>query len=58
MSLHPFLYLCRLAWQALGEMAPEEAMKNFIDMLDTLCPLFKPFIEAHKRDGEERERQA
>ncbi|KAK3915812.1 Protein TMED8 [Frankliniella fusca] len=48
----------RLAWQALGDMAQEEAMKSFVDLLDSLCHLFKPFIEAHKRDGEERERLA
>lgn len=48
----------RLAWQALGDMGQEEAMKSFVDLLDSLCHLFKPFIEAHKRDGEERERLA
>lgn len=48
----------RLAWQALGDMTQEDAMKNFVDVLDSLCTLFKPFIEAHKRDGEERKRVA
>jgi hypothetical protein len=27
-------------------------------LLDKLCPLFTPFVEAHKRDLEERERVA
>lgn len=54
----PTFYVCRLAWQALGEMSQEMAMKSFVDMLDSLCPLFKPFIEAHKRDAEERIRLA
>lgn len=54
----PTFYPCRLAWQALGEMSQEMAMKSFVDMLDSLCSLFKPFIEAHKRDAEERIRLA
>ncbi|GLH15424.1 hypothetical protein R5R35_009763 [Gryllus longicercus] len=48
----------RLAWQALGSMSREEAMQGFVERLDGLCPLFKPFVEAHKRDIEERERLA
>ncbi|XP_046981716.1 Golgi resident protein GCP60 [Schistocerca americana] len=48
----------RLAWQQLGTMSPEEAMCNFVERLDNLCPSFAPFIEAHKRDVEEKERLA
>lgn len=48
----------RLAWQQLGSMTPQEAMCNFVEKLDTLCPSFAPFIEAHKRDVEEKERLA
>jgi DNA topoisomerase VI subunit B len=33
-------------------------MAGFIELLDKLCPLFTPFVEAHKRDLEERERIA
>jgi hypothetical protein len=50
--------VCRLAWQALGDASQDEAMAGFIELLDKLCPMFKPFVEAHKRDLEERERVA
>jgi dolichol kinase len=50
--------VCRLAWQALGDASQDEAMAGFIELLDKLCPLFTPFVEAHKRDLEERERVA
>ena len=39
-------------------MSQEEAMRSFITMLEQLCPLFQPFVEAHKRDLEERQRIA
>lgn len=48
----------RLAWQSLGSTTREEAMAGFVKLLNKLCPLFKPFIEAHKWDVEERERIA
>ncbi|PSN50640.1 Golgi resident protein GCP60 [Blattella germanica] len=48
----------RLAWQSLGAMSRDEAMSGFVDLLDKLCPLFKPFVEAHKWDIEERDRIA
>ncbi|XP_054264447.1 Golgi resident protein GCP60 isoform X2 [Macrosteles quadrilineatus] len=47
----------RLAWQSLGEMSKEDAMCNFVLMLDRLCPLFTAYIEAHKADIEARERR-
>ncbi|KAJ9578200.1 hypothetical protein L9F63_005589, partial [Diploptera punctata] len=48
----------RLAWQSLGSITRGEAMAGFVKLLNKLCPLFKPFIEAHKWDVEERERIA
>ncbi|OQV15074.1 putative Protein TMED8 [Hypsibius exemplaris] len=47
----------RQAWSSLGTMSKEDAMIRFVDLLDVLCPLFKPYIEAHKRDREDRERR-
>lgn len=44
------LSFCRQAWASLGDMSKEDAMIRFVDLLDILCPLFKPYIEAHKRD--------
>lgn len=48
----------RLAWQQLGDISKAQAMEGFIELLDRLCPLFRPFIEAIKKDREEKIRQA
>ncbi|PNF42013.1 hypothetical protein B7P43_G12303, partial [Cryptotermes secundus] len=48
----------RLAWQTLGDINQDEAMTGFVELLDKLCPIFKPFVEAHKWDVEERKRIA
>lgn len=37
----------RAMWQALGDVSPQEAMKQFVDLLSNLCPLFQPYIQAH-----------
>lgn len=47
----------RQAWHDLGSLSREEAMKQFIDMLNNLCPLFLPFVEAHAKEKEEREQR-
>ena len=31
-------YLCREAWNKLGDMNKEEAMERYIDLLDELSP--------------------
>lgn len=38
-------------------MSPEDAKLNFIDLLNSLCPLFRPFVIAVKCDVEEKERK-
>lgn len=48
----------RLAWLQLGNISREQAMEGFVTLLDRLCPLFKPYIEAIKKDREEKERLA
>lgn len=48
----------RIAWQHLGTITKLQAMEGFIDLLDRLCPLFKPYVEAIKKDREEKFRQA
>lgn len=48
----------RIAWQHLGTITKLQAMEGFIDLLDRLCPLFKPYVEAIKKDREEKMRQA
>ncbi|CAH1388539.1 unnamed protein product [Nezara viridula] len=44
----------RLAWQSLGDMSTEDAMINFVELLDSRCNLFRPFVQAHKADLENR----
>lgn len=48
----------REQWSQLGSMSKLQAMEGFIDLLDRLCPTFKPCIEAIKKDKEEKRRQA
>ncbi|CAG7835829.1 unnamed protein product [Allacma fusca] len=45
----------RLAWQTLGDKTKADCMHEFITTLNKQCPLFKPFVEAHKRDSEAKE---
>ena len=53
----PIVICFRQAWVSLGDMSKEEAMTEFVRVLDGLCPLFKPYIEAHKTEKEEAERK-
>lgn len=48
----------RIAWQSLGSITKSQAMEGFIDLLDRSCAAFKPYIEAIKKDREEKERLA
>lgn len=45
-------------WASLGSMSKLQAMEGFVDLLDRLCPPFKPYIEAIKKDREEKLKQA
>ncbi|XP_074641767.1 Golgi resident protein GCP60-like [Tubulanus polymorphus] len=47
----------RQAWLTLGDMTKEVAMAEFVKLIDALCPLFKPYIEAHKTEQEEQEKR-
>lgn len=50
----------KIAWQKLGDTTKENAMLNFVNTLNEVCPLFHPFVEAHKKDMEmkaEREKE-
>lgn len=47
-----------MAWIQLGNISKAQAMEGFIDLLDRLCPLFKPYVEAIKKDREEKQRIA
>lgn len=48
----------RVAWQQLGNLSRAQSMEGFVDLLDRLCPLFKPYVEAIKKDKEEKHRLA
>lgn len=48
----------RIAWQHLGSLSRPQSMEGFIDLLDRLCPQFKPYVEAIKKDKEEKNRIA
>lgn len=48
----------RVAWQNLGSIGKSQAMEGFIDSLDRLCPSFRTYIEAIKKDQEEKKRLA
>lgn len=48
----------REQWSTLGTMSKLQAMEGFIDLLDRLCPSFKPYVEAIKQDREEKQKQA
>ncbi|XP_076464890.1 Golgi resident protein GCP60-like [Babylonia areolata] len=47
----------RQAWQALGEMGKEEAMREFVQQLDKRSNLFRPYIQAHHAEQEEAQRK-
>lgn len=47
----------RQAWQALGDMSQTTAMAEFVKQLDSLCPLFRPFTEAHNAEKQEQARK-
>ncbi|BFG00531.1 Golgi resident protein GCP60 [Drosophila madeirensis] len=40
-------------WQLLGDTSREQAMEGFIDLLDTMCSAFRPYIEAVRQDRDE-----
>ncbi|KAH8321062.1 hypothetical protein KR074_002121 [Drosophila pseudoananassae] len=40
-------------WQLLGEITREQAMEGFIDLLDTMCSAFRPYIEAVRQDRDD-----
>eukprot|EP00066_Takifugu_rubripes_P021134 XP_011610400.1 PREDICTED: Golgi resident protein GCP60 isoform X2 [Takifugu rubripes] len=47
----------RKEWASLGNMEKEEAMVEFIKLLNKCCSLFAPFVTSHKIEREEQERK-
>ena len=52
-----YYYFFRNAWISLDSMSKAEAQQEFIKLLDTLCPLFRPYVIAVKCDQEEKEQK-
>ncbi|CAF2470533.1 unnamed protein product [Rotaria sp. Silwood2] len=44
------------AWIALGDMSKEQAKEEYIKLLLERCPMFKPHLEAHHVESEEKDR--
>ncbi|XP_026103176.1 Golgi resident protein GCP60-like isoform X2 [Carassius auratus] len=47
----------RKEWASLGNMEKDEAMLEFVKLLNKCCSLFAPFVASHKIEKEEQERK-
>ncbi|XP_037305665.2 Golgi resident protein GCP60 isoform X1 [Pungitius pungitius] len=47
----------RKEWASLGNLDKEEAMVEFVKLLNKCCNLFAPYITSHKIEREEQERK-
>uniref|UniRef100_A0A665TJJ1 Golgi resident protein GCP60 n=1 Tax=Echeneis naucrates TaxID=173247 RepID=A0A665TJJ1_ECHNA len=47
----------RKEWASLGNMEREEAMVEFVKLLNKCCNLFAPYVTSHKIEREEQERK-
>lgn len=47
----------RKEWASLGNMEKEEAMVEFVKLLNKCCNLFAPYVSSHKIEREEQERK-
>ncbi|XP_017311290.1 Golgi resident protein GCP60 isoform X2 [Ictalurus punctatus] len=47
----------RKEWASLGNIGREEAMVEFVKLLNKCCVLFAPFVASHKIEKEEQERK-
>lgn len=43
----------RMHWMKLGDISREQAMEGFIDLLDSMCNSFRPYVEAVKKNRDE-----
>lgn len=53
----PLFSLCRKEWASLGNLEKEEAMVEFVKLLNKCCNLFAPYVTSHKIEREEQERK-
>lgn len=47
----------RKEWLRLGGMAKEDAMEDFVKLLNSCCSLFAPYVTSHKIEKEEQEKR-
>ncbi|XP_077076540.1 Golgi resident protein GCP60 isoform X2 [Siphateles boraxobius] len=47
----------RKEWASLGNMEKDEAMLEFVKLLNKCCNLFAPFVASHKIEKEEQEKK-
>ncbi|KAM4633288.1 Golgi resident protein GCP60 isoform 2-T2 [Polymixia lowei] len=47
----------RKEWSSLGNMEKEDAMVEFVKLLNKCCNLFAPYVTSHKIEKEEQERK-
>ncbi|XP_033875182.3 Golgi resident protein GCP60-like [Acipenser ruthenus] len=47
----------RKEWASLGNMLKEDAMVEFVTLLNKCCNLFAPYVTSHKIEKEEQERK-
>ncbi|XP_070788520.1 Golgi resident protein GCP60 [Pituophis catenifer annectens] len=47
----------RKEWAALGSMAKQEAMTEFVKLLNRCCQLFSTYVTSHKIEKEEQEKK-
>ncbi|AWP20027.1 putative Golgi resident protein GCP60 [Scophthalmus maximus] len=47
----------RKEWASLGNMEKEDAMVDFVKLLNKCCNLFAPYVTSHKIEREEQERK-
>ncbi|KAK1793077.1 hypothetical protein P4O66_011484 [Electrophorus voltai] len=48
----------RKEWARLGSMTKEDAMEDFVKLLNSCCNLFAPYVTSHKIEKEEQEKRA
>ncbi|XP_057200021.1 Golgi resident protein GCP60 [Triplophysa rosa] len=47
----------RKEWLQLGSMAKEDAMEDFVKLLNSCCNLFAPYVQSHEIEKEEQEKR-
>lgn len=47
----------RKKWAELGSTVKEDAMEDFVKLLNSCCSLFSPYVTSHKIEKEEHERR-